>query len=96
MDNSGSATGDTQPGEKKRFELEWVLPLEPGLSTHVTLFDLENHPSHVLAAGAGGDEAEALLDLWTTLTDRNASDAAIDFVAERYHRRTGRQPERPA
>ena len=27
--------------DKKRFELEWVLPLEPGLSTHVTLYDLE-------------------------------------------------------
>ena len=32
--------------DKKRFELEWVLPMEPGLSTHVTLFDLECYPPH--------------------------------------------------
>ena len=32
--------------DKKRFELERILPLEPGLSTHVTLFDLECYPPH--------------------------------------------------
>ena len=33
----------TKPAQldKPRFQLEWVLPLEPGLSTHVTLYDLE-------------------------------------------------------
>jgi hypothetical protein len=33
----------TKPAQldRKRLELEWVLPLEPGLPTHVTLFDLE-------------------------------------------------------
>ena len=62
--------------EKKRFELEWVLPLEPGLSTHATLFDLVLSAARV-AAGEGGDEADALLDLWTTLTGQNESAEAI-------------------
>ena len=80
--------------DKKRFELEWVLPLEPGLSTHVTLFDLECFPPHAVAAGEGGDEADALLDLWTTLGDRNDSADALTHVADAYHKRTGRQPQR--
>ena len=85
----------TKPAQldKKRFELEWVLPLEPGLSTHVRLFDLECFPPHALAAGEGGDEADALLDLWTTLTARHDSADAVAYVAEAYHSRTGRQPE---
>jgi hypothetical protein len=31
----------TQPAQldKQRFVLEWALPLEPGLETHVTLYD---------------------------------------------------------
>ena len=84
----------TKPAQlgKKRFELEWVPPLEPGLSTHLTVFDLECFPPHALAAGEGGDEADALLDLWTTLRDRNDSADALAHVAEAYHRRTGRQP----
>jgi hypothetical protein len=85
----------TKPAQfdKKRYQLEWVLRLEPGLSRHVTLFNLECFPPHALAAGEGGDEPEALLDLWTTLTDRKDPAEAIEFVAEAYHRRTGRQPE---
>lgn len=65
----------TKPAQldKKPFELEWVLPLEPGLSTHVALFDLECHPPHALAAGEGGDEADALQDLWTVLSDHHDS-----------------------
>ena len=80
--------------DKKRFELEWILPLEPGLSTHVTLFDLECYAPQVLAAGEGGDEPETLLGLWTTLIDCSASADAIAFVAGVYSRRRGRQPER--
>jgi hypothetical protein len=72
--------------------LEWVLPLEPGLSTHVTLFDLECFPPHALAVGEGGDEADALLDLWTTLRDRKDSADALAHVADAYFRRTGRLP----
>jgi hypothetical protein len=80
--------------DKKRFELEWVLPLEPGLSTHVRLFDLECFPPRALGAGEGGDEADALQELWTTLTAHHDSADAVAYVAEAYCRRTGRQPER--
>jgi hypothetical protein len=77
----------TKPAQldKKRFELEWVLPLEPGLSTHVTLFDLECFPPHGLAAGEGADEADALLDLWTTLTGQHESADAVAHVADAYY-----------
>jgi hypothetical protein len=59
--------------DKKRFELEWVLPLEPGLATHVTLCDLERFPPEAVAGGQGADEAEALLDLWTILSGQDTS-----------------------
>jgi len=39
---------------------------------------------HAVARRQGGDEAEALLDLWTTLTDRVESADAITFVAQAY------------
>jgi hypothetical protein len=81
--------------DKKRFELEWILPLEPGLSTHVTLFDLECHPPHAFATGEGADEADALLDLWTKLTARSEPAEAIAIVAEAHRRRTGLQPGEP-
>jgi hypothetical protein len=68
--------------------------LEPRLSTHVRLFDLEGFPTHAMAAGEGGDEAEALLDLWTTLTDRQESGDTITYDAEAYAKRTERQPGR--
>ena len=85
---------------RARFELEWVLPLEPGLTTHVTLFDEERTGSFplavgVMAVGHGADEADTLLDLWTTLMDRDEPSEAIAFVAAAYRRRTGREPERP-
>lgn len=80
--------------DKKRFDLEWVLPLEPGLSTHVTLYDLQCDPPHAIAGGEGGDEAEALQDLWTRLTDRAEPVDGGAFVADAYRRRTGRYPER--
>jgi hypothetical protein len=79
---------------KKRFELEWALPLEPGLSTHVTLFDFQCFPPHAVAAGEGADEAEALLDLWTSLTAQHGSAEGIAYVAAAYERRTGPPPER--
>jgi len=80
--------------DQKRFELEWILPLEPGLSTRVTLHDLQCDPRHALAIGEGGDEAEALLDLWTTLIEPGDSAEAVAYVAAAYRKRTGRQPER--
>jgi hypothetical protein len=78
--------------DKKRFELEWILPLELGLSTHVTVFDLECFPPHPVAAGEGADEADALLALWTTLTGQHDSADAIACVAAAYSRRTGQEP----
>ena len=59
---------------------------EPGLPTHVAVYDLECVPPHAIAGGQGGDEAEALQDLWTTLTDRtgrpaNATTASLGISA---------------
>jgi hypothetical protein len=42
--------------------------------------------------GHGGDEAEALLDLWATLCDQDAAQDAIAHVAEAFTRRTGKAP----
>lgn len=86
----------TTPVGQKRFELEWVLPLEPGLSTHVRLFDLRLSPPSPLALGHGADEADALLDLWAGLKGLSAEADALAVVAGAYHRRTGRFPEPPA
>jgi len=57
------------------------------------LFDLERQPPEVIAGGHGADEAEALLDLWTTLTARHESADAISLVGGAYTRRTGRAPD---
>ena len=77
-----------------RFVLEWLMPQEPGLTTHVTLYDLERHPNHVVGVGHGGDEADTLLDLWTALIDRDEPGEAIDHVAAAYTRRMGTPPVR--
>ena len=77
-----------------RFSLEWVLPQELGLLTHVTLFDEERAPHHIVASGHGADEAETLLDLWTTLSDLREPEEALAVVAAAYTRRTGKAPER--
>ena len=85
----------TKPGQldTKRFDLEWILPLEPWLSTHVTIFDLDCAPPHAVAVGEGADEADALLALWTSLTAQHGTADAVAHVAEAYARRTGRPPE---
>ena len=63
----------TKPAQldKKRFHLEWHLPLEPGLPTHAALFDLQTTFPELIAESEGGDEPETLLSLWTTLTERD-------------------------
>ena len=78
----------------QRFDLEWIMPLDPGLMTHVTLFDLSKQPPSA-AVGHGSDEAETLLDLWTVLIDRDEDPAAIAYVAAAYTKRTGQEPVRP-
>jgi hypothetical protein len=95
-DRGPSLRHQTKPAQLdiQRFTLEWVLPLEPGLSTDVTLFDLECFPPHALAAGEGADEADALLQMWMTLTARDDPSDAMAHVAEACDRRTGRQPDR--
>jgi hypothetical protein len=97
MSDRGPWTGHlTQPAQadKKRFELEWHLPLELGLATHVTLLDLEREPRIALAVGHGADEPDALLDLWTTLTEQNEDEGAVAVATQAYARRTGKTPER--
>jgi hypothetical protein len=96
----GRPRPENQPSDKactthkNRFHLEWHLPLEPGLPTHAALFDLQPTFPELIGESEGGDEAETVLSLWTTLTDRSASADAIAFVADAYARRAGRQPER--
>ena len=79
--------------DRPRFQLEWVLPLEPGLSTHVRRFDMECFPPYAVAAREGPDEPDALLALWTALNRQHDSADAMAVVAEAYSRRTGRFPE---
>ena len=77
------------------FRLEWLMPLEPGLTTHVTLLRHDRaHDEGALATGSGADEAETLLDLWTTLIEQHASADALAYVAGAYTRRTGHRPDK--
>ena len=69
MDDRGPTIGlRTKPAQldKKPFQLEWHLPLEPGLPTHAALFDLQTTFPELIAESEGGDETETLLSLWTT------------------------------
>jgi hypothetical protein len=76
-----------------RFELEWILPQELELLTHVALIDEASIAPHsVRAIGRGADEADALLDLWMTLMKGAEPDESITFVAAAYTRRTGTEP----
>jgi hypothetical protein len=72
----------TKPAQfdKKRFDLEWIVALEPGLSTHVTLYDRQCDPPHAVAVGEGGDETEALQDLWMKLNDQRDSADAVAYA----------------
>lgn len=63
------------------------------LSHDVAALSFQCDRPYGVAVEQGGDEAEALLDLWTTLTDRAESADATAFVAQAYHRRTGRLPD---
>ena len=79
-----------------RFRLECHLPQEPGLVTHVTLFDRERPPHFVRATGQGANELEALVDLWASLVERREAEDAIAHVAAAIERRTGAAPQRQA
>ena len=83
------------PTYGREFALVWHLPLEPGLLTHAAIFDWRaERDTPPIADSEGADETETLLNLWTALTDTNASEDAIACVASAYQRRTGKQPER--
>ena len=76
MDDRGPRISlQTKPAQldKKRFDLEWHLPLEPGLPTHAALFDLQPTFPELIAESEGGDEAETLLNIWTAIAERRVS-----------------------
>ena len=77
-----------------RFTMEWALPLEPGLPTHVIVYD--HAGDHVEWTAAGGDEAEALAMLIGQMSQAGASREALDFVAAAYHTRISRNPAPPS
>jgi hypothetical protein len=83
----------TKPAQldKKRFDLEWHLPLEPGLPMHAALFDFQGPFPEQVAEAEGGDEAETLLTLWTTLLERQAS---TDAHAGGIHQRLATHDDR--
>lgn len=77
-----------------RFSLEWDRPFLEGALTHVSLFEGGKDPLHVVASGHGPSDADALLDLWAALKERNEPIEAIAFVSEEYRGLTGKQPTR--
>jgi hypothetical protein len=75
---------------EQRFALEWDRPSVPGASTHVSFFDGGKDPLHVVAAGHGVGDADALSDLLTTLRERHESADAIAYVSDEYAALTGK------
>jgi len=75
---------------QEQFALEWDRPSLPNALTHVSLFDGDKHPLHVVASGHGAGDANALSDLLKTLRERNESGDAIAYVSEEYAAVTGR------
>jgi hypothetical protein len=65
--------------------MDWAIPLEPGLPTHVIVYD--HAGEHVEWTAKGADEAEALAALIGVMSQTDASREAIDFVAAAYHSR---------
>ena len=77
-----------------RFALQWLVPKPPDRLTHVMLLDRERPAPYVVEAGHGADKVHALLNLWRTLKQSDAVKEAIDYVAVKYSRRTGKRPGR--
>ena len=61
----------------------------------MTLYDSDQHTDHIVGVGHGGDDADTLLDLWTTLIDRDERSEAAAYVAAAYTKRAGKAPARP-
>lgn len=75
-----------------RFALQWLVPGQPELWTHVMLLDKERPAPYVVTAGHGRDRLQALRNLWSTLIEHDAVAEAVDFVAAEYARRSGEAP----
>jgi len=56
------------------------------------LLDRERPAPYVFAASHGADKAHALLNLLAALKESDATPEIIDYVAEKYRRRTGSPP----
>jgi hypothetical protein len=74
----------------RRFSMEWALPLEPGLPTHVVVYD--HTGDHTEWRAVGADESEALAALIGEMSQAGASRDALNYVAAAYHARV--PPER--
>ena len=75
-----------------RFALQWLVPGQPELLTHVMLLDKERPAPYVVMAGHGGDKLQALRNLWSMLIDDDAVAEAVEFVATEYVRSSGEAP----
>ncbi len=75
-----------------RFALQWLVPGDPGLLTHVMLLDKERPAPYVVTAGHGADKVQALHNLWSTLIEIHALPEVIGYLAVEYTRRTGKAP----
>ena len=65
----------------------WAMPLEPGLTTHVSLID--HAGDHREWSGEGADEIDALTALWTAMHG-DATPDALRYAADAITHRTGR------
>lgn len=81
-----------------RFALEWLMPLEVGLLTHVALHDREGATDDAEPMGQSPDEAEALLHLWMTPIEgkarRLSRSSRPRTPSERARHPSGSQPRR--
>ena len=65
----------------------WAMPLELGLSTHVSVID--HARDHQEWSGEGADEIDALTALWTAM-HADATPEALRYAAAAITQRTGR------
>jgi hypothetical protein len=77
---------------QQRFAFEWDRPSLPDAKTHVSLFDGNKDPLHVVASGHGAGDVDALSDLLTTLGERSESAEAIAYVSAENAALSGKVP----
>jgi hypothetical protein len=71
-----------------------IAPIERGVHVGGPIKFPECDSLQLVAEDLGGDEAETLLNLWTTLTAQHDAADAVTFVADAYSKRAGRYPAR--